>query len=44
VHRDNICIAALSALAHEGTVSRDKVTLAIEKFGIDADRPAPRHR
>ena len=44
VHRDYVCVAALSALAHEGTIDADAVLRAIEKYGIDSDRPAPRHR
>ena len=44
VHRNNVCIAALSALAEEGAVDRDHVTRAIAKYGLDAEREAPRHR
>jgi pyruvate dehydrogenase E1 component len=44
VHRNYVCIASLSALANEGAVDRETVSRAIEKYGIDAERPAPRHR
>ncbi len=44
VHRNNICVAALSLLAEEGAVDRDHVTRTIKKFGIDAESVAPRHR
>jgi pyruvate dehydrogenase E1 component len=44
VHRDYVCVAALSALAHEGEIDTDTVQRAIDKFGIDTDRSAPRHR
>jgi len=44
VHRNYVCVAALSALAAEGTVDRDHVVRAIKKYGIDAERPAPRRR
>ncbi len=43
VHRNNVCIAALSALAEEGAVDREHVTRSIKKYGIDVDRAAPRH-
>ena len=33
VHRDNICVAALSELALEGAVDRDHVERAIRKYG-----------
>jgi pyruvate dehydrogenase E1 component len=44
VHRKYVCVAALSALAAEGAIDRDKVVCAIEKYGIDTEAPAPRHR
>ena len=44
VHRNYVCVAALSALASEGAVGRDSVVRAIEKYGIDAEAPAPRSR
>jgi pyruvate dehydrogenase E1 component len=44
VHREFVCVAALSALVGEGAVDRDVVTRAIEKYGLDTERPAPRHR
>jgi pyruvate dehydrogenase E1 component len=44
VHRNYVCVAALSALASEGAVGRDSVARAIEKYGIDAEAPAPRSR
>jgi pyruvate dehydrogenase E1 component len=44
VHRNYVCVAALSALADEGSFDRAKVARAIEKYGIDAERPAPSRR
>ncbi len=44
VHRNYVCVAALSALAGEGALDRDCVVRAIEKYGIDTERPAPRSR
>jgi pyruvate dehydrogenase E1 component len=44
VHRNYICVSALSVLASEGAVDRDSVVRAIEKYGIDTEGPAPRHR
>jgi pyruvate dehydrogenase E1 component len=41
VDRRWIAVAALSALAAEGSVSRDKVASAIAKYGIDVDKPNP---
>ena len=38
-----LVVAALSSLAAEGTVSGDVVAQAIEKYGIDPDRPDPAH-
>ena len=44
VHRNYVCVAALSALASEGVKDREDVARAIKKYGIDTERPAPRHR
>lgn len=44
VYRNNVCVAALASLADEGAVDREYVSRAIEKYGIDADASAPRHR
>ncbi len=44
VHRNNVCVTALSVLAGEGSIDRDHVTRAIKKYGIDSDAAAPRHR
>ncbi len=44
VHRDYICVAALSALASEGDVDTDCVVGAIKKYAIDTERPAPFRR
>ena len=44
VHRNNVCVSALSALADEGAVDRDHVTRAIKKYGLDTEQAAPRHR
>jgi pyruvate dehydrogenase E1 component len=41
VDRHYVCVAALSALAAEGVVEAEKVQAAIERYGIDADRPSP---
>jgi len=41
VDRYQIAVAALSALADEGTVARQVVADAIAKYGIDAERPNP---
>jgi pyruvate dehydrogenase E1 component len=41
VDRNHIVIAALKALADEGTIDRKIVRRAIEKYGIAADRPNP---
>ncbi|GAA4815430.1 pyruvate dehydrogenase (acetyl-transferring), homodimeric type [Nocardioides caeni] len=43
VDRHHVVVAALSSLAAEGTVSGDVVAQAIEKYGIDPDRPDPAH-
>jgi len=44
VHRNNICVAALSVLAEDGAVDSEHVTRAIEKYGLAAELEAPRHR
>jgi pyruvate dehydrogenase E1 component len=41
VDRNYVCVAALSALADEGTVPSTRVTEAIKKYGIDPDKPSP---
>lgn len=41
VDRHWVVIAALSALAEEGKVERDKVAAAIVKYDIDANKPNP---
>jgi pyruvate dehydrogenase E1 component len=41
VDRHHVVVAALSALAEEGTVPAAKVGEAIAKYGIDPDAPAP---
>ena len=41
VDRYQIAVAALSALADEGTVERKLVADAIARYGIDAERPNP---
>ncbi|WP_067435505.1 pyruvate dehydrogenase (acetyl-transferring), homodimeric type [Nocardioides jensenii] len=43
VDRHHITVAALSSLAADGKVSRDVVAQAIEKYGIDPNRPDPAH-
>ncbi len=42
VDRYHVVVAALKALADEGTLDRSVVTEAIDKYGIDSDRPNPR--
>ncbi|MHA7837120.1 MAG: transketolase-like TK C-terminal-containing protein, partial [bacterium] len=44
VHRSYVCVSALSALADEGAVDRSQVAEAMRKYGIDGERPGPRHR
>ena len=44
VHRNNICVAALSALSDQGDVDQDHVARAIKKYGLDTESAAPRHR
>jgi pyruvate dehydrogenase E1 component len=42
VDRHYVTLAALKALAEEGAVEPAAVALAIEAYGIDGERPAPR--
>jgi len=39
----HVVVATLSALAEEGAVGADVVASAIERYGIDPDRPDPAH-
>ena len=41
VNRHYVALAALKALAEEGTIPPAKVAEAIKKYGIDAEKPAP---
>ena len=41
VNRHYIVVAALKALADEGTLPAAKVAEAIKKYGIDADKANP---
>jgi pyruvate dehydrogenase E1 component len=41
VDRYSIAVAALKALADDGMLDVDTVTLAIRKFGIDPAKPDP---
>jgi pyruvate dehydrogenase E1 component len=41
VDRHSIVVAALNALADQGTLEHSEVTKAIEKFRIDPDKPDP---
>src|SRR5207248_2905600 len=41
VDRFHVAVAALKALADDGAVPAKKVAEAIEKYGVDANRPAP---
>ena len=41
VNRHYVVVAALQALAADGDVPRSKVKEAIEKYGIDPDKPNP---
>jgi pyruvate dehydrogenase E1 component len=41
VDRHWVAIAALSALAAEGAVPRDRVAAAIAKYGVDPGKPNP---
>ena len=42
VDRYHVVVAALSALAAEGTVDAARVTAAMSRYGIDPERPDPR--
>ena len=44
VHRNYVCVAALSALADDGAYDRGKVARAIAKYGVDPERPSPSRR
>jgi pyruvate dehydrogenase E1 component len=41
VNRYYVAVAALRALAEEGTVPRDKIGEAISRYGIEPDKPNP---
>jgi pyruvate dehydrogenase E1 component len=41
VDRHQVVLAALDALVHEGTLPRPVLAQALERYGIDAVRPAP---
>jgi len=41
VDRFQVAVAALKALADEGAIPAAKVAEAIQKYGVDTDRPAP---
>jgi pyruvate dehydrogenase E1 component len=41
VNRYYVAVAALKALADEGAVPAAKVTKAIQKYGIDPEKPNP---
>jgi len=41
VDRVHVAVAALAGLAEEGRIDRARVAEAIEKYGLDADRPDP---
>ncbi|MGH0035123.1 MAG: pyruvate dehydrogenase (acetyl-transferring), homodimeric type [Myxococcota bacterium] len=41
VDRFNVAVAALSALADEGAIGRSKVGEAIDKYGLDPEKPNP---
>jgi pyruvate dehydrogenase E1 component len=41
VDRHHVAVAALKALADEGTVEAAVVQQAIERYGVDADADAP---
>jgi pyruvate dehydrogenase E1 component len=43
VDRHWVTVAALSALADEGKIDREKVAAAIVKYGLDANKPNPLH-
>ncbi|HVA27067.1 MAG TPA: hypothetical protein VNF68_02740, partial [Candidatus Baltobacteraceae bacterium] len=41
VNRHYVTVAALNALADDGTIDRKLVTQAIEKYGLDPSKPNP---
>jgi len=41
VDRWQVTVAALKALADDGTLPRDKVMEAMQKYGLDPAKPAP---
>jgi pyruvate dehydrogenase E1 component len=41
VDRHWITLAALKALADEGTIERDKVAAALVKYSLDPNKPNP---
>ena len=41
VDRHWVTLAALNALADDGTIARDRVAEAIAKYGLDAEKPNP---
>jgi pyruvate dehydrogenase E1 component len=41
VDRHYVALAALKALADEGAIEPEVVAQAIERYGIDADKPIP---
>jgi pyruvate dehydrogenase E1 component len=41
VDRHWVTIAALKALADEGAIGREKITEALNKYGLDAEKPNP---
>jgi pyruvate dehydrogenase E1 component len=43
VNRYYIVVAALKALAEDGTIKVSEVSRAIKKFNIDSDKPNPVH-
>jgi pyruvate dehydrogenase E1 component len=43
VDRRFVVVATLAALARDGAVPTEKVAEAIERYGIDPERPAPAH-
>jgi len=44
VHRNNVCVAALSALSETGEVDRDHVVRSITKYGLNPETEPPRRR
>ncbi len=43
VNRYYVVVAALKALAEDGTIKVSEVSRAIKKFNIDSDKPNPVH-